>query len=679
MSAGGPAGRVIDGRFELGERLGGGGMGLVWRALDLELQREVALKEVRPPDPLLLESDPSAARMLRERVLREARSLARLQHPNVVTIHHIVTSAEVAHPWLVMELVRGGSLQDRLDRGTLAPEQAATIGRGVLAALRAAHAEGVLHRDVKPANVLLRTESTPVLTDFGIAAVRESASLTATGELIGSPDYIAPERIRGREGDPASDLWSLGMMLYVAVEGDHPLRRSTALATLAAVLDAPIPPPERAGSLHGVLGALLTREPGDRPEAEELDRLLADAESGAPTAHHGTWNLTPASLPATEGGRGTASADGSSGDGRPHTRQDAVPGGAARRRAVSPQGPPRTDGGAVGSVPGPESAPTAAAPRRPVPGAANSVRDGSGAAGSAAAGGAAGYSATDSGARRGSAAGEPEDVVPTSFRKSPRPPAGSPDSGGPSGAAPSAPPSAAVPGGQDPERAERARRRLRIGAFLAGPVVTATALLGFLVLPKIVGDSGSDSAAPTDSPSSTPPPGGSGEPGGSDDDDAKAPDVAEDAASAFRGPFYTEQGAKDAVRVLREASGGTRVIRASFHDSHISADTPLKDDPKRYDRVSYHPANAPDPSATPGGMVTGEIVDLGKVDWSALPSLWRRAEQDLNVDNPQSRYLIVDHSMSTEELELRLYLSDEYGGGYLAANAEGKVVRLSPR
>ncbi|MBV6701810.1 serine/threonine protein kinase [Kitasatospora aureofaciens] len=285
MNTGGPNTQLIDGRFELLERLGGGGMGLVWRARDIVLHREVALKEVRPPDPALLDGDPKAARVMRERVLREARSLARLSNPHVVTIYHIVDLPEFPHPWLVMELVTGGSLYDRLARGPMSPAEAARLGRGVLSALSAAHAAGIQHRDVKPGNVLLRPDGTPVLTDFGIAALRESTSLTTTGGLIGSPEYIAPERIRGEEGNPASDLWSLGMMLYVAVEGRHPLRRATSIATLAAVLDEPIPPPVRSGPLGPVLSALLVRDTAARPDAEQLDRLLAAAEAGAePTA-----------------------------------------------------------------------------------------------------------------------------------------------------------------------------------------------------------------------------------------------------------------------------------------------------------------------------------------------------------------------------------------------------------
>lgn len=316
MTTAGPGGQLIDGRFELLARLGGGGMGLVWKARDTMLQREVALKEVRPPDPAMLAADPAAAHELRERVLREAQALARLQHPNVVTIHHIVDNAELAHPWLVMELVTGGSLHDRITRGPLAPQEAARIGRGLLAALTAAHAAGIQHRDVKPGNVLLRADGTPVLTDFGIAALSESTSLTATGALIGSPEYIAPERISGHEGDPASDLWSLGMTLYVAVEGHHPLRRATSIATLAAILDQPLPPPARSGPLGPTLSALLDRDPARRPDAVRLDRLLAAAEQGidgtlggspafSPTETNGTVPYSPTQTHGAHGAHGT--------------------------------------------------------------------------------------------------------------------------------------------------------------------------------------------------------------------------------------------------------------------------------------------------------------------------------------------------------------------------------------
>ncbi|MFF8938125.1 protein kinase [Streptomyces paradoxus] len=287
--------RVIDGRFELQGRLGGGGMGMVWRARDLVLDRDVALKEVRPSDPGLAEYDPHGAAMLRARVLREARALARVDHHNVVTIHHVVDTDAYAYPWLVMELVTGGSLQDRLDKGPLEPVEAARLGREVLAALRAAHDVGIQHRDVKPANVLMRPDGRPVLTDFGIAAIRESTSLTVTGSIIGTPDYMAPERITGGEGGPGSDLWSLAMMLYVAVEGHHPLRRGTTLATLAALLSEELPPPLRAGALTGFLNAVLVKDPARRADAETADRMLAEAAEGrgpAPGALDGAGAAT---------------------------------------------------------------------------------------------------------------------------------------------------------------------------------------------------------------------------------------------------------------------------------------------------------------------------------------------------------------------------------------------------
>ncbi|MFD8386450.1 serine/threonine-protein kinase [Streptomyces sp. NPDC059679] len=288
----GESGRIVDGRFELLERLGSGGMGTVWRARDLALHREVAVKQVRPLAPESAPVGSDASRVLRERVLREARALARLSHPHVVTIYHVIDEGEDSYPWLVMELVPGGSLAELLDEGApLTPEKAARMARQVLAALRTAHAAGIRHRDVKPANVMLRPDGDAVLTDFGIAALQRtgsveggagSAPLTATGEIIGTPDYLAPERIRGTDDDPASDLWSLGMTLYVCVEGHNPLHRPTALATLAAVLDGAVPPPVRAGALGPVLMELLVPDPAARPSAERLDAMLAPvAEGGA--------------------------------------------------------------------------------------------------------------------------------------------------------------------------------------------------------------------------------------------------------------------------------------------------------------------------------------------------------------------------------------------------------------
>jgi serine/threonine protein kinase len=297
MSERGHTGRLVGGRFELLARLGAGGMGTVWRARDLQLHREVALKEVRPADAALHEHSPQLAEQQRERVLRESRALARLQHPNVVSIYQILDHEDSPYPWIVMELVRGTSLEDRLRQGPLSPQEAARIGRGVLGALRAAHAAGIHHRDVKPGNVLLRPDGSAVLTDFGIAALRDSATLTATGEVIGSPEYMAPERLHGDETRTASDLWSLAMLLYVAVEGYHPMRRASTMATLAAVMTEPVPPPRRAGPLTGALSSVLVPDPAARPDGEQLDRMLAAVEAGHGTPPAGQAYGTPYPTP----------------------------------------------------------------------------------------------------------------------------------------------------------------------------------------------------------------------------------------------------------------------------------------------------------------------------------------------------------------------------------------------
>ncbi|WP_143569042.1 serine/threonine-protein kinase, partial [Streptomyces acidiscabies] len=289
--------RIVDGRFQLEARLGSGGMGMVWRATDLVLHRSVAVKEVRPSDPDLAEYDPPAAHLLRQRVLREARALARLDHPGVVTIHHIVDEGDGTYPWIVMELVPGGSFADRLAEGPMGPVEAARIGLGVLSALRAAHDAGIQHRDVKPANVLMRPDGRPVPTDFGIAAIREATALTATGSIIGTPDYMAPERVSGQSGGSSSDLWSLGMMLYTAVEGRHPLRKGTTLATLAAVLSEDIPRPLHAGPLTDVLVRLLDRDPSARPGAQTVERLLTEVVEGGP-AGRGATTSYPLQAPA---------------------------------------------------------------------------------------------------------------------------------------------------------------------------------------------------------------------------------------------------------------------------------------------------------------------------------------------------------------------------------------------
>ncbi|MGI5270820.1 protein kinase domain-containing protein [Nonomuraea sp. CA-218870] len=270
--------RQVGDRYRLVEPLGEGGMGVVWRAYDELLDRTVAIKEVRYSGV----GERQRAELNR-RTIREARAAGRLDHPSVVVIHDVVE--EDGRPWIVMQLVRSRSLAEviRAD-GPLPVRRAAEIGARMLDALRAAHATGVLHRDVKPENVLLADDGRVVLTDFGIATMESEAGLTATGSLVGTPAYMPPERLNGEPARPESDLWSLGATLYAAVEGSPPFRRDSWAATVAAVLRDAVEPPRRAGALTPVIMGWLQRDPGDRLAAGQAARLLHIAASG-PTPH----------------------------------------------------------------------------------------------------------------------------------------------------------------------------------------------------------------------------------------------------------------------------------------------------------------------------------------------------------------------------------------------------------
>ncbi|MFF0032184.1 protein kinase [Streptomyces avermitilis] len=265
-------GRLIAGRYRLLAKLGHGGMGTVWRAKDETVDREVAVKEPRVPDHL-----PERERAnVFERMRREARAAARLDHPAVVNVHDVAVVD--GRPWIVMELVQGRSLGAALQEGTLGVRETAKIGLEVLGALEAAHAAGILHRDVKPDNVLLGRHDRVVLTDFGIAQIEGETNLTDTGGFVGSPEYIAPERVLGQRPGPASDLWSLGVVLYAAAEGVSPFRRSNTPATLQSVLNAtPAAPAAAKGPLAQVINGLLNKDPARRPNAAEVRRLLEDA------------------------------------------------------------------------------------------------------------------------------------------------------------------------------------------------------------------------------------------------------------------------------------------------------------------------------------------------------------------------------------------------------------------
>ncbi|MGW8889846.1 protein kinase domain-containing protein [Streptomyces sp. NPDC055749] len=264
-------GRLLAGRYRLGEVLGRGGMGTVWRAADETLGRTVAVKELRFPSAI----DEDEKRRLITRTLREAKAIARIRNNGAVTVYDVVDEDD--RPWIVMELIEGKSLAEAIkEDGTLTPRRAAEVGLAILDVLRQAHREGILHRDVKPSNVLISEDGRVVLTDFGIAQVEGDPSVTSTGMLVGAPSYISPERARGHKPGPPADLWSLGGLLYASVEGCPPYDKGSAIATLTAVMTEPLDPPKNAGPLEEVIYGLLARDPDQRLDDAGARALLND-------------------------------------------------------------------------------------------------------------------------------------------------------------------------------------------------------------------------------------------------------------------------------------------------------------------------------------------------------------------------------------------------------------------
>jgi eukaryotic-like serine/threonine-protein kinase len=268
--------REVGGRYRLRSRLGSGGMATVWLADDPVLQRQVAVKEVRfdhrPDDEETL--------AVRARFLREARAAARLNHPSSTTIYDVVREGDAA-AFIVMELVRAPTLAQLVSRdGPLPPRRAAHIGLDLLAALRAAHREGIVHRDVKPGNVMVPEEGRAKLTDFGVAALVDDPRLTSTGVILGSPSSMAPEQATGAPASPATDLWGLGATLYFAVEGVGPFDRGEPIPTLTAVVNEPPRPPQGAGPLGPLLERLLAKDAADRPDPADVEDELRAVAAG---------------------------------------------------------------------------------------------------------------------------------------------------------------------------------------------------------------------------------------------------------------------------------------------------------------------------------------------------------------------------------------------------------------
>jgi tRNA A-37 threonylcarbamoyl transferase component Bud32 len=294
------SGHLVAGRYRLLDQLGRGAMGIVWRGRDELLDRDVAVKQI----VLTPMASATEAQASYQRTLREARTAARLSHPGVVTVFDVVE--EDGTPWIVMELVVARPLDQVIaEDGPLPPAEAAQLGLSLLDALATAHAAGVLHRDVKPSNVLISPAGQAILTDFGIATIQGDPGLTQAGMVVGTPGFSPPERVRGAPASTASDLWSLGATLYAAVEGRGPFDRAGgSMAIVASIATEPAPRAPSAGPLAPVIDTLLRADPAERPDATATARMLTQALEAARSPGAASWIFAP---PAPrQGGNGAA-------------------------------------------------------------------------------------------------------------------------------------------------------------------------------------------------------------------------------------------------------------------------------------------------------------------------------------------------------------------------------------
>ncbi|MDP4506267.1 serine/threonine-protein kinase [Nonomuraea turcica] len=288
----------LAGRYALQRPLGAGGMGTVWLARDEMLDRDVAVKELMLPEGM----SPKERADSVKRSVREAQATARLRHPGIVALHDVVVEHE--RPWLVMELLRGRTLADTVrEFGPMPPDYAARIGADVLEALSVAHAQGMQHRDVKPGNVFLTESGRVVLTDFGIARQEGQATLTEQGLMIGSPGFIAPERLEGHPGGSASDLWSLGATLYTAVTGAAAYEGSAAQRVRDTLTQ---PPPVAPGPLGPLISAMMAQHPEARPDPRMIVPALRQVAAGGPLPHVPAGQETTAPSPVRKRGRAVA-------------------------------------------------------------------------------------------------------------------------------------------------------------------------------------------------------------------------------------------------------------------------------------------------------------------------------------------------------------------------------------
>lgn len=513
-------GRLLAGRYRLGGVLGRGGMGTVWRAVDETLGRTVAVKELRFPTAI----DDDEKRRLITRTLREAKAIARIRNNGAVTVYDVVDEDD--RPWIVMELIEGKSLAEAVrEDGLLTSKRAAEVGLAVLDVLRSAHREGILHRDVKPSNVLISgDDGRVVLTDFGIAQVEGDPSITSTGMLVGAPSYISPERARGRKPGPAADLWSLGGLLYAAVEGVPPYDKGSAIATLTAVMTEPVEPPKNAGALDKVIYGLLEKDPDQRLDDAAARAMLLDVIHGPdpvddePEPADATKVVPlPAGVPEDGGGKG-ASGRSAAGAG-----SDAGAGSGSAGRWSSGRSGAQGEGwrGAFRSVRRAAAAATA--------GAAAGAGAGSGKAGADAGAGSGSDAASGEAAAKSASAGAVTPAVsgaatpppaPSSPPVTPPPPTAPPTAGTSSPPAkPSAKPSAksssaaaasaasasassSVPGAEkaSEEPAQKAGQEPASGKAAAAGAAAAPVSAASQTAPVAAGGSGSGGAAPVRAP-----------------------------------------------------------------------------------------------------------------------------------------------------------------------------------
>ncbi|MFI6545337.1 protein kinase [Streptomyces prunicolor] len=393
--------RLLAGRYRLGGVLGRGGMGTVWRAEDETLGRTVAVKELRFPSSI----DEDEKRRLITRTLREAKAIARIRNTSAVTVYDVVDEDD--RPWIVMELVEGKSLAEAIrEDGLLEPRRAAEVGLAILDVLRSAHREGILHRDVKPSNVLISEDGRVVLTDFGIAQVEGDPSITSTGMLVGAPSYISPERARGHKPGPAADLWSLGGLLYAAVEGAPPYDKGSAIATLTAVMTEPLEEPKNAGPLKDVIYGLLNKDPAQRLDDAGARAMLnavihaPEPKAAEPEPAADATRVVPLPAqpgPAESGGKKSGGGSGSSGPSAGAERLRGALRSMRKAAGGSAGAGAATAAAAAGSAtsPGPTASPAAGSGAASTPVAGKPGGSGAGAGAAAAAGaGSAGVGGT---------------------------------------------------------------------------------------------------------------------------------------------------------------------------------------------------------------------------------------------------------------------------------------------